>query len=156
MSWGREIFWKKKNRKKIIAMKRKDYIKLIKKDNTMKGSKGKFRNYMKHASLINTIADVKNNTLRKKLVAQMPPGAISGFQEVIRGVLSKDIPITAGIKKKLRRHEKIIKTIAGSKSKTAVKKAIGQKGGFILGPLVPLLGKALAPLAGQLLGGLFK
>lgn len=136
-------------------IKRKQYTDLIKGKN-MGVAKGNFKNYMKHASLINTIGDVKNNKLRKNLVAQMPPGAISGFQEIIHGVLSKDIPVSSAIIKKLKRHEKIIKTIIGSKNKTSVKKAISQKGGLIMAPLLPILGKVLAPLAGSLLGGLFK
>lgn len=146
----------------VGKMKRKDYIQVIKNGkrktggNKMenKAKSKKFKNYMKHAALITTIADLKNDQLRKKLISQMPHAAVLGIKEIIDGILNKDIPLSPAAKNKLKKHEKVIIKIMKSKNKAAaVKKHISQKGGFI-GALAPLAISAVAPIAQQLIGGI--
>ena len=87
---------------------------------------------------------------RKQLVARASGDQIKCIADCCHNILTSNIPLSPGQKKKLQRHANIIRLVARKKvSLKNKKRALQQQGGFLPALIAPILG-----VVGSLIGGL--
>lgn len=91
------------------------------------------------------VAKIKNVKLRKSLLKEIScdPAIYRALHEIAINTVKGKIPFTAGQKRKLIRHAKLIKALAKPTKCIKTRKRLVQKGGL---PLLPLLIPAAASI----------
>lgn len=90
---------------------------------------------------------------RKALVSIANRGQLRAVCECIENVLAGNIPVSSAQLQKLKRHRNTLRKLADRRLPVhEQKKLLMQRGGILLGPLIPMALSALAPLIGGLFG----
>jgi hypothetical protein len=93
---------------------------------------------------------------RRELLANADSDLVHSLCDCSKNVLNGNIPLSSNRKKQLKRHRKLLRTLAnpsvpfGTRSRIIKK----QRGGFL--PLLPALLGPIIGVVGNLLGGLIK
>jgi hypothetical protein len=89
---------------------------------------------------------------RKQLLASADRDLVHSLCDCSKNVLNGNVPLSSGRKKQLKRHRKLLRTLASSATPFGTRSRIikKQKGGFL--PLLPALLAPILGIVGNLIG----
>jgi len=104
----------------------------------------------KNIQIIRLLSKVSQKN-RKKIICGLKKNHIDCISRIFSKLLTKRLPLDLKLLKKLKPHQFIIKRIAQSRTPLRIKKKLlqSQKGGSLLGIILPLAISALSGLLSQ-------
>ena len=110
----------------------------------------------RHILCIQALARVKNNNIKKAIIANADAKLLCALAECAYNILTKNIPLTALQRRRLGKYRTKLRELARKNTTAARRKRLllpqigeGQSGGFLSAFLAPLAGSVLLPLLRQ-------
>ena len=101
----------------------------------------------RHAVVLRSLARSKPRILKQQ-ITQLPTPVINTIRKLSRNYLNGNIRLTKAQLAKIRRHKRVLRELALSKTSLKRSKHLLQKGGFLSSLLIPLVG-LFASLVGK-------
>ena len=113
----------------------------------------------RHIVCIQALARVKNNKIKKAIIANADADLLCALAECAYNILTKNIPLTALQRRRLNKYRTKLRELANRRTLAARRRRIllqpqvgeGQSGGFRSAFLAPLASSVLIPLLQQVL-----
>ena len=113
----------------------------------------------RHIVCIQALARVKNNKIKKAIIANADADLLCALAECAYNILTKNIPLTALQRRRLNKYRTKLRELANRRTLAARRRRIllqpqvgeGQSGGFLSAFLAPLASSILIPLLQQVL-----
>ena len=110
----------------------------------------------RHILCIQALARVKNNNIKKAIIANADAKLLCALAECAYNILRRNIPLTALQRRRLGKYRTKLRELARINTTAARRKRLllpqigeGQSGGFLSAFLAPLAGSVLLPLLRQ-------
>ena len=110
----------------------------------------------RHILCIQALARVKNNNIKKAIIANADAKLLCALAECAYNILTKNIPLTALQRRRLGKYKTKLRELARRNTTAARRKRLllpqigeGQSGGFLSAFLAPLASSVLLPLLRQ-------
>ena len=107
----------------------------------------------RHILCIQALARVKNNNIKKAIIANADAKLLCALAECAYNILTKNIPLTALQRRRLGKYRTKLRELARRKRLLLPQIGEGQSGGFLSAFLAPLAGSVLLPLLRQVAAG---